>query len=103
MGMRCVCTGGADFPCRSGTKDGQCDPGEYLSCPECGGGHPCEADFREAGIYEAGGSGKDRKGSDEGTSERPLDSLQYSDYPVWEDDLHGEKPKVWGLFLAKVL
>ena len=52
---------------------------------------------------EAGGSGKDRKGSDEGTSERPLDSLQYSDYPVWEDDLHGEKPKVWGLFLAKVL
>ena len=80
-----------------------CDPGEYLSCPECGGGHPCEADFREAGIYEAGGSGKDRKGSDEGTSERPLDSLQYSDHPVWEDDLHGEKPKVWGLFLAKVL
>ena len=44
---------------------------------------------------------KIERGSDEGTSERPLDSLQYSDYPVWEDDLHGEKPKVWGLFLAK--
>ena len=94
-------TGRPAYTGRCGSEDCQCDPGKYLPCAKYCGGYPCKAHFQEAGAYKRDRAGKDRVGSDEDTSGRSLDSLEYPYHYFRADHLYCQKAGLRKLLLKQ--